>query len=199
MVKPVKPIRGAGPAASRAAPRAARSSLAADIPAARPVSRPGYYHGDQYRFEESVGFLMKQVVELISRTIDARMAEHSLTDAQWRPLLLLSRESPGTATQVARVIGCDAGATTRMLDRLEDKGLLRRVRSTDDRRVQQLELTSEGRKAAAIVPYVITEVLNAHLADLSHAEIDQLRELLQRILAAGRREAGSSGAAEAVG
>jgi len=132
---------------------------------------------------------MKQAVELLSRALDARMAEHSLTDAQWRPLLLLSRSSPGTATQVARWVGCGTGATTRMLDRLEDKGLLRRVRSTDDRRVQELELTEEGHKAAAIVPYVIADVLNAHLSDLSHKEVEQLRSLLERVVETGRREA----------
>jgi DNA-binding MarR family transcriptional regulator len=161
-----------------------------------PHVRPGYYRGDQYRTEESVGFLMKQVVELLSRALDARMSEHSLTDAQWRPLLLLSHNSPGTATQVARSVGCDTGATTRMLDRLEDKGLLQRIRSTDDRRVQRLELTEEGRKAAAIVPYVIADVLNAHLADLTHEEIEQLRGLLLRIVDTGRREAAASAAAD---
>ncbi len=152
-------------------------------------SNQGYYRGDKYRTEDSVGFLMKQAVELLSRAIDARMVEHSLTDAQWRPLLKLSRNPHATATQMARMVGCDSGATTRLLDRLEDKGLLRRVRSVDDRRVQQLELTPEGQKAAAVVPYVIADVLNAHLADLSHAEIDQLRSLLERVIAAGQRDA----------
>lgn len=177
------------------APRGARrpggtsvAKRAKETPAL-PRVRPGYYKGDPYRTEESVGYLMKVTVELLSRAIEARMSEHGLTDAQWRPLLLLSRGSLGTATQVARSVGCDTGATTRMLDRLEDKGLLRRVRSVDDRRVQQLELTEEGRKAAAIVPYVIADVLNAHLADLSTAEIDQLRSLLERVIVTGRRVA----------
>jgi DNA-binding MarR family transcriptional regulator len=152
-------------------------------------SSGNYYSGDQYRTEESVGFLMKQAVDLISRAIDARMVEHSLTDAQWRPLLKLYLHPQATATQMARMVGCDSGATTRMLDRLEDKGLLRRVRSTDDRRVQQLELTPEGQKAAAVVPFVIAEVLNTQLADLTHAEIDQLRKLLARVVATGQREA----------
>ncbi len=157
---------------------------------ATPAVRPGYYRGDAYRTEDSVGYLMKQVVELLSRALDARMAEYSLTDAQWRPLLLLSRKDlANNASQVAKWVGCDAGATTRMLDRLEDKGLLRRVRSTDDRRVQQLELTDEGRKIAEILPYVIADVLNGHLADLSRAEVEQLRSLLQRMVATGRREA----------
>ncbi len=154
-----------------------------------PTVRAGYYRGDQYRPEESVGFLMRQTVEFLSRSLDARMIEYGLTDAQWRPLLLLSLHAESTASQLARSVGCDTGATTRMLDRLEDKGLLRRVRSTDDRRVQRLELTDEGRKAAAVVPYVIADVLNAHLADLTRAEVEQLRGLLERVLATARREA----------
>jgi DNA-binding MarR family transcriptional regulator len=156
---------------------------------ALPAVRPGYYHGESYRPEGSVGFLMRQAVEIISRALDARMEEYGLTDAQWRPLVKLSWSSSATATQLARWAGCDTGATTRMLDRLEDKGLIKRVRSIDDRRVQQIELTDDGRKAAAVVPYVIADVLNAHLSDLSHAEIEQLRDLLERVVAAGRRHA----------
>ncbi len=175
---------------ARPAPRKAESPGKSAKSPAMPAVRPGYYRGDQYRPEESVGFLIKQVTEHLSRALDARMVEYGLTDAQWRPLFLLSKHgSAGTATQVARLVGCDAGATTRMVDRLEDKGLLRRVRSADDRRVQQLELTDDGHKAAAVVPYVIADVLNAHLADLSHAEIELLRSLLERVVAAARREA----------
>ncbi len=176
----VKIVSGSKARAATGSPRAARAH-------ALPAVRPGYYRGDQYHLQESVGFLMKQVTESLSRAIELRMAAYGLTDAQWRPLFLLSRNDTSTATQIARSIGCDAGAMTRLMDRLEDKGLLRRVRSADDRRVQQLELTEEGRKAATVVPYVIADVLNAHLVDLSHGEIDQLRTLLERVLAAGQR------------
>jgi len=173
---------GIAPASASRSPKQAK----APEPNLPPV-RPGFYQGDGYCADESIGYLTKQVVELISRSVEARMAEYSLTDAQWKPLFFLARHGHGTASQVARKVGCDAGATTRMLDRLEDKGLLRRVRSIDDRRVQQLELTDEGRKAAAIVPYVLADVLNAHLSDLSNAEVDQLRGLLERVIATGRR------------
>jgi len=161
-----------------------------------PTVRPGFYRGDQYCPEESVGYLAKQVVELVSRALEARMTEYGLTNAQWRPLLALSHAVPGTASQIARSLCCDTGATTRMLDRLEEKGFLRRARCPDDRRVHQIELTEEGRKAAEIVPYVIADVLNAHLADLSQDEIRQLRDLLQRVLATARGLAGGTGASE---
>ena len=166
--------------------RSARSRKKLAIP---PV-RAGYYRGESWRPDESIGYLVKQVGELLSRALETRMSDYGLTDAQWRPLLVLSRKDlANNASQISKEVGCDAGATTRMIDRLEDKGLLRRVRSTDDRRVQQLELTEEGRKIASIVPYVIADVLNAHLVDLSRAEIEQFRELLRRVIATGRREA----------
>jgi DNA-binding MarR family transcriptional regulator len=154
---------------------------------------PHYYREADYRSEESVGFLMKVAAESMSRELDTRMEALGLTDAQWRPLLLLSQREAQTAAQLARQAACDSGALTRMLDRLEDKGFVRRVRSTDDRRVQNLELTPEGRRAAAVVPRVICEVLNAHLADLSHTEVDQLKGLLQRVVATARSRSAERG------
>jgi len=162
------------------------------IPPERPTtrrpggSRGGYYRGESYRIEESVGYLMKVIHESLSREVDARMEEHSLTDAQWRPLFLLSQEGVTTAAQIARNVRCDAGALTRMIDRLEEKGLVRRSRNSEDRRVQNLELTEDGRRAVAVVPHVLASVLNEHLAGLSHAEIDQLKTLLQRVAANSR-------------
>lgn len=175
---------------------ASKGGKQAKAPALPPV-RPGYYRGETYRVEESVGFLMKQAIDLVSRAIDARMAEHSLTDAQWRPLFLLAQHPSSTVSQLARLVGCDAGATTRMIDRLEDKGMVRRARCPEDRRVQKLELTPDGGQIATIIPYVISDVLNLHLSELTHAEIEQLRGLLTRVVATARRAAEQSDSEEA--
>jgi DNA-binding MarR family transcriptional regulator len=66
------------------------------------------------------------------------------------------------------------------------------VRSTEDRRVVQIELTAEGEAAIAEVPAVLAEVLNAHLAGFSKTEWETLRTYLQRMVETGdaMREAG---------
>jgi DNA-binding MarR family transcriptional regulator len=74
---------------------------------------------------------------------------------------------------------------TRLLDRMEKKNLLKRVRSTEDRRVVMVELTPEGQAAAALVPAVLSEVLNAHLAGFSKTEWQALLGYLKRIIANG--------------
>jgi DNA-binding MarR family transcriptional regulator len=70
----------------------------------------------------------------------------------------------------------------RLLDRLEAKGLCRRVRSQADRRVVNIELTDEGRAAAEQVPHILSRVQNEHLAGFSAAEWEQLKSYLRRIL-----------------
>ena len=74
---------------------------------------------------------------------------------------------------------------TRSLDRLEAKGLVRRERSTEDRRVIHLVLTEEGKKVARKVPPVMAEVLNNHLRGFSEDEWKQLLGLLARMVANG--------------
>ena len=69
-----------------------------------------------------------------------------------------------------------------LLDRLETKGLLRRVRSSEDRRVVNLELTDSGRTAAQQIPDVLCRVQNAHMKGFSQAEWQTLKSLLRRIL-----------------
>jgi DNA-binding MarR family transcriptional regulator len=75
--------------------------------------------------------------------------------------------------------------THALLDRMEKKGLCKRVRSLEDRRVVNLELTPQGEAAAALVPGVLTEVLNSHLAGFSKTEWQALMHYLRRMIENG--------------
>ena len=108
-----------------------------------------------------------------------------LTAMQWAPLLLLSEGKGNTAAELARAMDIDTGAMTRMLDRLEAKGLVVRTRSASDRRVVHLELTGDGVKAAQAIPHVIAEVLNLHLCDFDAGELQLLMSFLRRMITNG--------------
>jgi DNA-binding MarR family transcriptional regulator len=76
----------------------------------------------------------------------------------------------------------DTGAVTRLLDRLEAKGLVQRQRSAEDRRVIDLELTAEGKNVAGEVPKVIVQLANQVLAGFSQEEFGLFKEMLNRAL-----------------
>jgi DNA-binding MarR family transcriptional regulator len=83
---------------------------------------------------------------------------------------------------LSKLLGIDTGLMTRMLDKLEGKGLLGRERSVEDRRVVNLRLTAKGREVADRIPDIAPEVLNARLGKFSKAEFDEFRRLLGKFL-----------------
>ncbi|MCC7325190.1 MAG: MarR family transcriptional regulator [Burkholderiales bacterium] len=142
-----------------------------------------FYRARGYGAEDSVGYLMRRIVANIAHGVDQRLQSIGLTNAQWAPLLRLHLGGTATVVELARGCQVDAGAMTRMLDRLEAKKLVRRMRATDDRRVVNLELTAEGVKAARQIPGVLCEVHNAHLSGFTRDEWEVLKTSLRRMLA----------------
>lgn len=155
-----------------------------------------FYRPRGYSPNESIGYLMRRILSTVAAEVERELEPSGLTNAQWVPLLKMYMGSATTVAELARECDLDAGAMTRLLDRIEAKGLCRRVRSSDDRRVVNLELTPAGHEAARHIPALLCRVQNAHLAGFSRDEWVQLKSLLQRILdnaqaiaAAGRADA----------
>lgn len=142
---------------------------------------PNFYNGQNYVIEESVGFMIRQAQLALHRTIDSKMAALDLTAMQWGPLMLISYGKARTAADLSRCGGVETSTMTRMLDRLEAKGLLIRKRSEDDRRIIFLELTEEGKRLVSKVPYLLADSLNQHLRGFNQQELDTLKSLLKRI------------------
>ena len=85
----------------------------------------------------------------IKRMMEETCAEHGLTWGEWKVLGYLHRKSGPTRRaspgQLAEHLELSSGAMTNRLDRLEEAGLVERLRDPDDRRGVQVELTAAGR------------------------------------------------------
>jgi DNA-binding MarR family transcriptional regulator len=114
--------------------------------------------------------------------LERQFEPSGLTNAQWKPLFKLFAGEVSTVAELARACTLDAGGMTRLLDRLEAKGLCQRERSSEDRRVVNLALTDAGRQAAECIPEVLSRVQNAYLAGFSVEEWQTLKSYLRRML-----------------
>lgn len=142
-----------------------------------------------YQPKKSVGALLSRVrVEMLAAldkdlATDKRLANLELSAAQLIIIAnLAAAESPMSASDLCKGISYDAGAMTRMLDRLESKGLIRRNRSSQDRRLMHLELTEEGHAAYPRMREISMAVANRFLRGFSKTEARQLETLLSRML-----------------
>ncbi len=129
-----------------------------------------------------MAYRMRRITLALAAQVEHALEPCGLTNAQWIPLFKLRYAGVTTAAELARESLLDAGSMTRMLDRLEAKGFVRRVRSLEDRRVVKLDLTDEGRETAEKIPAVLCQVQNASLRGFERAELDLLAGLLDRML-----------------
>ena len=147
---------------------------------------PVHYRNDHRCMgEENAGYLIKLVYHSLTRMLDQEMAPLDLTAMQWRPLAMVFLGRADTPAELARLNDMDTGAMTRALDRLEAKGLLRRSRSLEDRRVVKIELTELGEAKAREIPPSIARALNHHLRGFSTDEVTQLMHFMRRMIANG--------------
>lgn len=136
-----------------------------------------------YKVDESIGYLLKLVRASLTGAVDRQMADHDISHDQWGVLIMLAKGHAETAADLARVMESDTGSMTRMIDRLEAKGLVSRRRCGEDRRVVWLELTDPGREIAEKLTTIVVKVLNKHLHGFSADELDTFKGFLRRMLA----------------
>ncbi|KQP22512.1 MarR family winged helix-turn-helix transcriptional regulator [Pseudorhodoferax sp. Leaf267] len=141
-----------------------------------------FYSAEDYNPADSVGYLMRRILSAVAAAVERELASTGLTHAQWIPLFKMHVNAGATVAELARQCEMDAGSMTRLLDRLEAKGLCRRERSSEDRRVVNLALTPQGREVAEQIPGALSRVQNAYLAGFERDEWLLLKSFLGRIL-----------------
>lgn len=148
------------------------------------MAKKRHYTLRNYRLDESVGFLLQQASNTIDRTLTEGLKQKcpDSTAAQWKILMLIGNRKCRTAAALSSVINCDMGSVSRMLDRLEAKGLVKRTRSTSDRRRIDLTLTDAGMELFPRLPEASVDMMNELLKDFTEKEVEQFKLFLRRII-----------------
>ncbi len=131
---------------------------------------------------------------VIRKTHDDTLEEFGLT---WGEVQVLSSIRYGgapyqsTPGRLATQLGLSSGAMTARLDKMEDAGLIRRLRDPDDRRGVLIELTDSGRELWEETIAVQAGKESLVQATLSERDQDRLNDLLRRLVLAFTREYGT--------
>ena len=148
------------------------------------------YPEDNYEPVRGVGALLGRLRGELLTAIDAelaaeeRLAPLEVTSAQLIIIAnLAAQDGRRCVSDLCKGIQYDAGAMTRMIDRLETKGLIQRERCSNDRRLVYLELTEQGRELYPTMREISRRVLNRFLRGFSREEAGQLEGYLRRMLA----------------
>ncbi len=135
----------------------------------------------KYITEESLGFIINRTNQKLSNYLTRSFKPYDVTPEQWGVLNRLWEKDGISQKEISEITIKDQTTLTRILDKLERKGLIKRQTSPDDRRVFLIFLTNEGRSLEDILVPIAYEVLDEALEGLAEEEIKQLKVLLNKI------------------
>jgi MarR family transcriptional regulator, multiple antibiotic resistance protein MarR len=146
------------------------------------------YEIETYQPAGCVGQLLYRVRAAQMSALDQELAQDpdlaplEISAAQYTIISVLAKYGVDSAAQLCKDLSYDAGAMTRMIDRLEAKGLVNRRRCPEDRRLVKLELTEAGLAALPKLRACSVRVLNRLLRGFNLAEARQLEGFMVRML-----------------
>ena len=136
-----------------------------------------------FKPEDSLGSLVGNVRRAILEELDKAFAPQGVTAPQAIVMFQIANGMAEHAADFCRNLRYDPGAMTRLLDRLEAKGFVKRVRNARNRRNVRIELTPAGRAALPHLGTAAFAVFDGFLRGFSKAEARQLFGFLKRMLA----------------
>ncbi|MFL6591302.1 MAG: MarR family winged helix-turn-helix transcriptional regulator [Luteimonas sp.] len=130
----------------------------------------------------SLGLLFRHLRDAMWAQMERELvrAGHDLTFSQFVTIKKLAG-GIASVTDLARAAELNPGAMTRLLDRLEIKGLIERVADPGDRRALHIHLTDAGTAIWRDIEQCGQRVHDQAFGDMPQAERDELLRLLERV------------------
>jgi DNA-binding MarR family transcriptional regulator len=147
-------------------------------PAARIAPELGL---DTSRLTHLVGYAASRASIELKKTFGRHLGPLQLKAVEFSALVLVASNPHLNQKQLGAALDVSAPNLAVILDRLAERGLVKRVRSTVDRRAQQLHLTPAGRELTARAEAIAATMENDALQALSSAERALLIELLLKV------------------
>ena len=114
--------------------------------------------------------------------LDERLRPLGLSQARWTALWHLARGGDGlTQKQLANAVGVEGPSLVRVLDALEEDGLIERRQPPHDRRVRALYLTQNGRSVLATIDDRAAEIRASLLSGVSDRELATCLKVFRRV------------------
>lgn len=125
-----------------------------------------------------VGYRIKLLSQLLGRKFQEQLEPFGLTPFHWVVLCCLWEEDGLATCSIGEKLQQVGGTLTGVLDRMEERGLIRRERDPRDRRIWRIWLTQEGKQLQTVLPPIAVEIRDRAMQGIPCEE----RELFSHIL-----------------
>jgi DNA-binding MarR family transcriptional regulator len=137
----------------------------------------------EFPLAESSGFLVRDANRAFQRLLEKRVSPHGVTRGQWYFLRVLWAEDGLSQRELSARVGTMEPTTVIALRSMEKSGLVRRVRSSDDKRTSQVWLTPKAMRMRNALLVVARGITDQAEAGISGEDLALFRQMIARMTA----------------
>ncbi|GAC1490563.1 MAG: MarR family transcriptional regulator [Chamaesiphon sp.] len=130
-----------------------------------------------------LGYRIKLLSQLLARQFQERLEPFDLTPFHWVVLCCLWEEDGLPTSSLGEKLQQVGGTLTGVLDRMEQRGLIRRERDTRDRRIWRIWLTEAGKELEEELPPIAIELIEHAMQGIPATERERFSQLVDRAIA----------------
>ena len=131
----------------------------------------------------SLGYRIKFLAQIASRRFQEKLEPFGLTPFHWVVLCCLWEEDGLPTSTICGKLQQVGGTLTGVLDRMEERNLIRRERDVRDRRIWRIWLAEEGNRLREVLPPVVQDLREQAFAGISEKDRQYLSEMLDQLIA----------------
>lgn len=132
-------------------------------------------------FDNSLPMILNRTLDAIMPPYRELFARYDLTEQQWRIMRVLWTDGKVTSVELSGRTLLATASLVGILDRLEKKGLISRVRSSTDRRAVYVLASARGRELEALVTPEVQAIQTRIRASVSDDEWQAMQNTLEKI------------------
>ncbi|MDB2439591.1 MarR family transcriptional regulator [Hellea sp.] len=133
------------------------------------------------KHDDLLGSLIHDVAHLLRHDIDRRLAPHNLTRVKWLALGVIDQNHPMTQAELATEMELGNATIGRLVDRLEERGFVKRIQDPVDRRSYKLSPTESAHELLEKLESTALEFRTEALEPLSKSEITTLHQTIIKL------------------
>ena len=130
-----------------------------------------------------VGYRIKLLSQLLGRKFQEQLEPFGLTPFHWVVLCCLWEEDGLATCSIGEKLQQVGGTLTGVLDRMEERGLIRRERDPRDRRIWRIWLTQEGKQLQTVLPPIAVEIRDRAMQGIPSQECELFSQILDQAIA----------------
>ena len=133
------------------------------------------------KFTDSLPMLLSRALDKVMPNYRSLFQAYDLTNQQWRVLRALWEQKHLTSTEISQITILPTPSLVGILDRLEKKGLIGRLRSVEDRRHVHITPTQAGRDLQEQILPKVEKIHDDFMRRVTTEEWDELNRILNKM------------------